>query len=293
MPSTATITSFYTFTANTKARATHVNTNFSNFRGHIVPIDPNTIAASNETYDLGSTEYRWSTGYFREVDFKSNTSTGQTLQIVGDTAAGQGAFLFKHAGNTRARFGGGGNQYVDLDSTTSQFDFKSAGITLASIKTEGIPRTYISKPTLYTFSMSTTSNITATAVLLGTLSVTSSGRLMTVGLNLGNLNGGTSQTGYLIRTSNTTIPGPIAAFFIYRDSTSTLIGVHTVAPQIASTLTTFDGIASVSRFLFFDSSVSSGNHTYYLYGKGRSNVVIQDYTASASNTKNFQAIELI
>jgi len=100
MPSTATITSFYIFAANTKARANYVNTNYSNYRGHIIAIDPNTAtAAATETYDLGSTEYRWRTGYFREVDFKSNTSTGQALQIVGDTAAGSGAFNF-HVGST-------------------------------------------------------------------------------------------------------------------------------------------------------------------------------------------------
>lgn len=99
MPSTATITAFYSFTANTKAKASQVNTNFSNFRGHIVAIDPNTTTAINETYDLGSTEYRWRTGYFREIDLKSNTTTGQSLQIVGDTSSGNGKFNF-HIGST-------------------------------------------------------------------------------------------------------------------------------------------------------------------------------------------------
>lgn len=75
MPSSATITAFYSFTANTKARASYVNTNFSNYRGHIVPIDPNTATASNDTYNLGSAEYKWKTGYFREFD--ANTSTAQ------------------------------------------------------------------------------------------------------------------------------------------------------------------------------------------------------------------------
>jgi hypothetical protein len=68
MPSTATITSFYTFTAGTKARAAQVNGNFDIFRGHIVPIDPNTQTSINNTYDLGSTEYRWRTGYFDSVN---------------------------------------------------------------------------------------------------------------------------------------------------------------------------------------------------------------------------------
>ena len=63
MPSTATITSFYSFTANTKARASQVNGNFDLFRGHIIPIDPNTQTAISATYDLGSSEYRWKNVY--------------------------------------------------------------------------------------------------------------------------------------------------------------------------------------------------------------------------------------
>jgi hypothetical protein len=132
MPSTATITAFYSFTANTKARATQVNTNFSNFRGHIVAIDPNTIAASNDTYDLGSTEYRWRTGYFRNIDFKSNTSTGQALQVIGDTTTGSGAFLFKYAGGTRARLFGNDSSYISLATSTAAFETLNISSTLTS-----------------------------------------------------------------------------------------------------------------------------------------------------------------
>lgn len=101
MPSSATITAFYSFSANTKARANQVNNNFSAYRGHIIAIDPNTAtAATTETYDLGSTEYRWRTGYFREVDFKSNTSTGNTVVIKGS----DGAFEIFIAGSTIGSF---------------------------------------------------------------------------------------------------------------------------------------------------------------------------------------------
>lgn len=74
MPSSATITSFTTFVANTKARASEVNTNFSNFRGHVLPIDPNTVAAADNTYALGSEEYRWSTVYANTVSLGLTTA---------------------------------------------------------------------------------------------------------------------------------------------------------------------------------------------------------------------------
>lgn len=95
MPSSATITAFYSFTANTKARATQVNNNFDAFRGHIIPINPNTATAAGSTYDLGSTEHRWRTGYFQSIDFQSNTTTGNALSIIGETTAATPAFVFK------------------------------------------------------------------------------------------------------------------------------------------------------------------------------------------------------
>lgn len=75
MPSSATITSFYTFTPFTTIRSSEVNANFSLFRGHLIPISPTTATGSNLTYDLGSTEYIWNNAYARH------------LLMYGDTAA--------------------------------------------------------------------------------------------------------------------------------------------------------------------------------------------------------------
>lgn len=75
MPSTATITSFYTFTQNTKARASEVNTNFSVFRGHILPINTDTASASDLTYNLGATDHRWGTLYVNSIELATSTST--------------------------------------------------------------------------------------------------------------------------------------------------------------------------------------------------------------------------
>jgi hypothetical protein len=64
MPSSATITSFYSFAAGTLIRSARVNTNFSVFRGHLLPVDPNTaLAASTLTYDLGADDHMWMNNY--------------------------------------------------------------------------------------------------------------------------------------------------------------------------------------------------------------------------------------
>lgn len=85
MPLAATITAFYNFSANTKARASQVNANFDVFRGHIIPIDPNTVSSANNTYDLGSSEYRWRNGYINNLI--SNSITVAKLGIQNTTTA--------------------------------------------------------------------------------------------------------------------------------------------------------------------------------------------------------------
>lgn len=62
-PSSATITSFFTFIAGTKAKAAEVNTNFQNFRGHLLPTNTDTTTASDITHDLGASDKRWRTLY--------------------------------------------------------------------------------------------------------------------------------------------------------------------------------------------------------------------------------------
>lgn len=312
MPSTATITAFYSFTANTKARASYVNTNFSNFRGHIIAIDPNTTTAVNETYDLGSTEYRWRTGYFREIDIKANTTTGQALNIVGDTAAGQGAFLIKQGGNTRARIGGG-NQYVDLDTTTSQFDFKSGGttlssfsiskwssniqtstgqwdfllngVTLTSIKINGLERNIIKKTTLITGISPTTSswNVTNSSALISTLSITSNGHPIKIGFNLA------PQTvaAYNVIV-NTVTSASVGNLTIYRDGTAAGNQIAKI-PMINSAKDTSTSQDSNTLFspIVIDDSVTAGNHTYYCYG------IINPGKFFINTDSKMQAIELI
>jgi hypothetical protein len=63
MPSSATITGYNTFTGRTRAKATEVNANFQNHRGHNVPINTDTATASDNTHDLGASDHRWREAY--------------------------------------------------------------------------------------------------------------------------------------------------------------------------------------------------------------------------------------
>lgn len=107
MPATATITAFNTFVANTKAVATQVNTNFSNFRGTLVPIETDTAAASDLTHDLGSDSHRWRTAYVRELDIETSTGTA-TILLKGNTSATLGSLDILIEGATIGTFAPGG-----------------------------------------------------------------------------------------------------------------------------------------------------------------------------------------
>lgn len=100
MPSSATITAYYTFSANTKARSSQVNANFSLYRGHVIPIEPLTATGSDITYDLGSSEYRWRSTYTQKLNLVSSTSTA-ALEVRGNTSATLGAMQF-YIANTLA-----------------------------------------------------------------------------------------------------------------------------------------------------------------------------------------------
>lgn len=81
MPSTATITAFTTFSAQTLAKSSEVNANFSNFRGHIIPIEPSTIAAGDAAYDLGETSHRWRDGYLSRAQYIGNVNVAGGWRI--------------------------------------------------------------------------------------------------------------------------------------------------------------------------------------------------------------------
>jgi hypothetical protein len=80
MPSTDTITTFYSFTARTQIKSAEMNNNFSAFRGHLIAVDGSLSAlAVSNSYDLGSSSRYWRAGYITQV----NCSTVSASTIVG------------------------------------------------------------------------------------------------------------------------------------------------------------------------------------------------------------------
>lgn len=92
MPSSATITAFYTFAPLTSIKSSEVNGNFSLWRGHVVPIDPTATALTNRSYDLGSADYSWRGLFAQYGTFYQNT----TGSVPASPAAGQMALYFKN-----------------------------------------------------------------------------------------------------------------------------------------------------------------------------------------------------
>lgn len=101
MPSSATITSFYNFAANTKARASQMNNNFDVFRGHIIPVHVSTATSANNTYDLGSYEYRWKTMYLNNLELGSTSTSSSILSLDSGTTSSE--YVFKIAGVEKLR----------------------------------------------------------------------------------------------------------------------------------------------------------------------------------------------
>lgn len=116
-----TITTYHTFVANTKARANQVNTNFSNHRGTLLPIEEDTQAAADAAHDLGTTEYAWRIGYINYV--VSDTITTNTIEFPALTTTGA---------------------KITLESTTvGSLDIKFDGSTGVSFDATGISRSII------------------------------------------------------------------------------------------------------------------------------------------------------
>ena len=65
MPSTNTITAgaFNVFVPRQLIASSDINENFGLFRGHLSPVDPNTITSADSTYDLGAVDNRWKNMY--------------------------------------------------------------------------------------------------------------------------------------------------------------------------------------------------------------------------------------
>jgi len=128
MPST--ITSFTTFISGTKAKSGEVNANFDNFRGTRVPINPDSVSASDLTHDLGTDKHRWNVGYVGSIDFETSTTTSTTV-LQGQTANTDGALELVIEGITVGVWGRSTGHDFNVETTTSVFSWKIKGDTVA------------------------------------------------------------------------------------------------------------------------------------------------------------------
>lgn len=115
MPSSATITSFYSFAALTVIKSAEVNTNFSTWRGHNLPVDPNTsTAATTRTYDLGASDHAWRYIYGQNLNLYGETTSASPA--AGSYAiyvkAADGKAYIKNSAGTESSMGGGGGGIV-------------------------------------------------------------------------------------------------------------------------------------------------------------------------------------
>jgi len=257
MPSTATITSFYTFAPSSKARASQVNANFDSFRGHIIPISPTTATASDNSWDLGSTGYRWKTGYVREIDFKSITTTGQEVTMYAATSGSLPYAAFSVAGTERLRIGEFGflkNPSASyLNATTSAGIGGFAAVNLAT---------------------STTLNVTSVAASIvgSTITIVTYGGPVDVRLVAADLSSDISNI--FLQAHGTTAGsfGPfVPAITILRDSAvfvaDFVFSAFDINEDLGGYGVTYRGAHSVGTVQAIDFP-SAGTHTYYLSYSG-------------------------
>jgi|GEM_PF-4683102 len=126
-----TITAFHTAVAGTKARAAHFNTNFSNFRGDLIPIEPLTATGAHLTYNLGTPEYRWDSIRGRVIDLIGATTTAN-LQIYRDSAATLGAFNFGIGSTTVGQIRSTGAWFKSNYTISAEFDTGNISATAAA-----------------------------------------------------------------------------------------------------------------------------------------------------------------
>lgn len=235
MPSSATITAFYSFTANSRARASQVNANFSIFRGHILPVDPNTQTSVDNTYDLGSSEYYWRTGYFSSIDIRTSTSTA-SLSISGDVSAASGAFVLKVEGVEKYRF---------KDTVASTTTASNGGFAIRNLAN-----------TSYSYTTS------STTIPDTTITIASTGRPIEFRM-IPTPN--TSLASKVEFVANTGTAGPYITVSLIRNGTTigSVYSPNVVGPGARSTI-----IESASWFYVIDIDPAVGDNVYYLQYKG-------------------------
>lgn len=106
------ITAYTTFTSGTTISSSEVNTNFSNHRGDLIPINTDTATASNLTHGIGTAEHRYAESFVEKVNYGQTTTSWR----VEDDTTTVGDLVFKLNGSTVAKINSGG---FDINSYTT------------------------------------------------------------------------------------------------------------------------------------------------------------------------------
>ncbi len=256
MPSSQTITAFYSFSPNTRARASEVQANFDNFRGHIIPVEPLTITSADITYDIGSDEHRWRYGYFKTIDFDRSTSTASAT-IEADVNTNTGEMVFKLNGVEKGRLNVGGFAFP-----TRLINFAGTATTYGGIATHAeISNTNFS--------------VTAETLIGATLTLNTLGGVVAVGF--------AGSFPYINMGSATTTSGPGATLRLYRDTTTSQVA--SIGWQLGAILgqATNAWLIALTPQMMYDMSCPAGTHNYFL--KATSN--------GTASSGNFNAYRLI
>lgn len=280
MPST--ITAYYTFSPATKARSSEANTNFSNHRGTLVPIEENTAAASNNAHAIGQVDHRWTTFYGGTVDLRGMTTTSN-LVIRNDTALTLGAAELLISSTTLGNFGFGQMGFAGVTSTEyTKFQYQSGGGTLDLLMGSSTLGTWttngLKHRTKAPLEFTTASAAIGTSLLIGlttvsfnldtTASVTfTSARLNTKGGGLVKVEL-MNAINYLVGSASVTCWGE---FLLYRGTTTTsmtLLSANTFG-RPATNLPFADTVGSYPPGGFIDTTYTAGEVVYELRLRGK------------------------
>jgi hypothetical protein len=243
MPASTTITAFYTFTANTKARASEINNNFSNFRGHLIPIDPNTQTASDNSYDLGSASWRWKDIYFAGSSY-GDDYFGNSFAIYGSTTTSNSLIQ-----------NGGSDLQVLIGSVTSAV-FTASGLSGNHLIDGSVTKNKIAATGDYVFSGSSGSVAATGSSGIQTLTamnitITTYGRPVCIAVS-----GSLDQT--MLSLGSSIIS---STFRIYRSSTQIDSATYSQTLYTSTTFILNESISYPLNQVFFDAP-SAGTHSY-------------------------------
>ena len=79
MPTT--VTTYNTFVAGNKARASEMNANLDNHRGTLVPINSDTSTASDATHDLGQATHQWRDLYVSRNIYQAGSPVASVANV--------------------------------------------------------------------------------------------------------------------------------------------------------------------------------------------------------------------